>query len=120
MHRFRRLDVWHESVDLAARIYELTKNYPVDERYGLTTQMRRAAISVSSNIAEGAGRGSTKEMARFLRVAIGSICELESQMEVSRKLGLVNDLENLLSDAGLLKVRIKTLENRLLTPNPNT
>ncbi len=120
MHRFRRLDVWHEAVDLAVRIYELTNRYPGDERYGLKTQMRRAAISVSSNIAEGAGRGSSKEMARFIRVAIGSICEIESQLEVSRKLGLVDDLEGLLSDAGLLKVRIKTLENRLLTPDLNT
>lgn len=58
-------------------------------------------------------------MARFLRVAIGSICELESQIEVSRKLGLVEDAEGLLSDAGLLKVRIKTLENRLLRPTDN-
>lgn len=117
MHRFRRLEVWHEAVDLAARIYELTKGYPSDERYGLTIQMRRAAISVSSNIAEGAGRGSSKEMARFLRVAIGSICELESQIEVSRKLGFADDLEGLLSDATLLKVRIKTFENSFLTPD---
>ncbi len=79
--------------------------------------MRRAAVSVSSNIAEGAGRGSSKDMARFLRVAIGSICELESQLEVSRKLGFVSDeVEELISTASLLKARIKTLEDHLLIP----
>lgn len=117
MHSFRRLDVWHEAIDLAARIYAITDAYPSNERFGLATQMRRAAVSVSSNIAEGAGRGSPKEMARFLRVAIGSICELESQIELSRKLGLVNEVEDLLSEAGILKARIKTLENRVLIPH---
>lgn len=96
MHQFRRLEIWHDAVDLAARIYGLTDTYPVRERYGLTAQMRRAVVSVSSNIAEGAGRGSSKEMARFLRVAIGSICELESQVKVSRKLGFANNVEGLL------------------------
>jgi len=117
MHQFRRLEVWHEAVNLAAQIYCLTDAYPINERYGLTTQMRRAVVSVSSNIAEGAGRGSSKEMARFLRVAIGSICELESQVEVSRRLGFVDDAERKLSDVSRLKARIKTLEDRLLIPD---
>ncbi len=118
MHQFRRLDVWREAVGLAAKIYELTGTYPKAEQYGLTAQMRRAAVSVSSNIAEGAGRGSSKDMARFLRVAIGSICELESQLEVSRELGLVTDeVEGLISTASLLKARIKTLEDQLLRPD---
>ena len=118
MHQFRRLDVWRDAVDLATRIYRLTGSYPSDERYGLTTQMRRAVVSVSSNIAEGAGRGSSKEMARFLRMAIGSICELESQLEVSRKLGFASDdVEELTSNASLLKARIKTLEDHLLIPH---
>ncbi len=114
MHQFRRLDVWRDAVDLATTVYKLTATYPATERYGLTAQMRRAVVSVSSNIAEGAGRGSSKDMARFLRVSIGSICELESQLEVSRALGLVTDVEELISKAGLLKARIKTLEERLI------
>lgn len=117
MHQFRRLEVWREAVDLATQVYCLTDAYPTNERYGLTSQMRRAVISVSSNIAEGAGRGSSKEMALFLRIAIGSICELESQVEVSRRLGFVDDVEALLSDAGRLKARIKTLEDRILIPD---
>ena len=118
MHQFRRLDVWREAVGLATKIYRLTGTYPKAEQYGLTAQMRRAAVSVSSNIAEGAGRGSSKDMARFLRVAIGSICELESQLEVSRNLGFVNDhVEGLISTASLLKARIKTLEDQLLSPD---
>ena len=109
--------MWHEAVELATRIYCLTNGYPARERYGLIAQMRRAAVSVSSNIAEGAGRGSAKDMARFLRVAIGSICELESQLEVSRKLGLTDEVEELVSDLNLLKARIKTLQDRLLIPD---
>jgi four helix bundle protein len=114
MHQFRRLEVWHEAIDVATRVYALTDAYPTSERFGLPGQMRRAAVSVSSNIAEGAGRGSSKEMARFLRIAIGSICELESQIEVSRRLGYVHDVDEILSDAGYLKARIKTLADRIL------
>lgn len=116
MHQFRRLDVWHAAVQLAVEIYRLTRAFPREEQFGLVTQMRRAAVSVSSNIAEGAGRGSPSEFARFLRIAIGSVCELESQLELSRKLGFSNDVEGILSDAGVVKARIRTLEDRILTP----
>lgn len=110
MHQFRRLEVWHEAVDLASRVYQLTADYPPGERYGLTAQMRRAAVSVSTNIAEGVGRGSSGDVARFLRMAISPICELESQVEVSRKLGMASQMEELVSDLNRLKARIKTLE----------
>lgn len=117
MHQFRRLEVWQAAVDLAVSIYELTATYPTSERFGLTSQMRRAAVSVSSNIAEGAGRGSPKEMAQFLRLAIGSICELESQIELSERLGFVQETDQVLADAGVLRARVKTLADRVSIPN---
>ncbi|MGB8360937.1 MAG: four helix bundle protein [Acidimicrobiia bacterium] len=110
MHQFRRLDVWHEAVDLAVGVYRLTGGFPSQERFGLVAQMRRAAVSVSSNIAEGAGRGSSKEMARFLRVAMGSVCEVESQMELSLRLGYTDQIDRALEAAESLRKRIGALE----------
>ena len=117
VHRFRRLHVWDEAIAVATQIYDMTKTYPNAERFGLVQQMRRAAVSISSNIAEGAGRGSSKEQARFLRVAVGSLCELESQVELSRRLGYLDDVDDLLAQTGLLKARIITLEKKTLGPD---
>jgi four helix bundle protein len=87
---YRDLVVWQKAMDLVEQIYRCTLSYPVEERYGLTSQMRRAAVSVPSNIAEGQGRRSTDiEFVRFLGIALGSLCELETQLEVSRRLKLV-------------------------------
>jgi len=90
MHDFRQLDVWEESVLVAEAVYRLTSEFPNEERFGLTTQTRRAAVSVSSNIAEGAGRGRSKEMAQFLRIALGSLSELETQIEIACRLGYLS------------------------------
>ena len=76
----------------------------------MVAQMRRAAVSVSSNIAEGAGRGSSKEMARFLRMAVGSVCEVESQMELSVRLGFADEIDGALEAAEVLRRRIGALE----------
>ena len=89
MRDFRRLEVWWESIALGQSIYQLTRDFPREERYGLTSQMRSAAVSISSNIAEGAGRGSRNELARFLRIAIGSTCELDSQIHFAIELGIL-------------------------------
>ena len=103
---------------MATQIYNMTETYPNAERFGLVQQMRRAAVSISSNIAEGAGRGSSKELARFLRVAVGSLCELESQVELSRRLGYLDSADDLLARTGLLEARIITLERKVLSPDP--
>jgi four helix bundle protein len=87
----RRLKVWESSIDLTVMMYELTKTFPVDEKYGLVSQMRRAASSVPSNIAEGAARDSATDYARFLTIAIGSISELDTQLEIARRLGYCRD-----------------------------
>ena len=80
MSTYRDLNVWKESMELAKVIYELCKKLPEDERFGLSSQMQRAAVSVPSNIAEGHGRGSDSEFKRFLQIANGSRCELQTQL----------------------------------------
>ena len=86
---FRDLVVWQKAMDLVERIYAITKQFPVDERYALTSQIRRAAVSVPSNIAEGYGRHSTAGYVRFLQIALGSLNELQTQLELGIRLGFV-------------------------------
>jgi four helix bundle protein len=83
---FRDLIVWQRSVELAVAIYELTRGFPKDEIYGLTSQLRRAAVSIASNIAEGHGRNSTGEFRQFLGIVRGSNFEVQTQLVLSRKL----------------------------------
>ena len=85
------LEVWQESMRLAREIYRASAAFPTDERYGLTAQIRRAAVSVASNIAEGAGRGSKAEYARFLLIARGSLMELDTQLWLCRDLFQYDD-----------------------------
>ena len=91
MHHFKELNVWQKSIQLATDIYDLTSNYPNQETYGLTSQIRRCTISISSNIAEGAGRFSKKEFRHFLNIAYGSSFELETQLIISKNLKYVDD-----------------------------
>jgi four helix bundle protein len=93
MHNYKELNVWEKSIRLTVEIYIISKSYPIDERFGLISQMRRSAISVPSNIAEGAGRRSNKEFAHFLGIAHGSICELETQLYVSLKLDFITSID---------------------------
>jgi len=85
------LDVWKESMTLAKEVYRLTKSFPKEETFGLASQMRRAAVSIPSNIAEGAARNSDKEFIQFLHVSLGSLAELETQLLLSRELGFLKD-----------------------------
>lgn len=89
----KSLDLWQESVELSVCIYRLTACFPKTEDYGLTSQMRRAAVSVPSNIAEGAGRGATKEFIQFLKIANGSLAELDTQLEIAVKLSYISIME---------------------------
>ncbi len=92
MHNFKSLAVWQKSIDLTTEIYSLTMGFPTDEKYGLTSQIRRAAVSIPSNIAEGAGRKSSKEFKHFLSISTGSACELETQIIVAHRLNLIDKL----------------------------
>jgi four helix bundle protein len=87
MFNFEKLDVWRKSITLADSIYVLTKSFPADERFGLTNQMRRAAVSVSSNIAEGCSRGSKPDFRRFIELSTGSAFELVSQARIAKQQG---------------------------------
>ncbi len=89
MFNFEKLDVWHKSIALADTVYSLTKSFPPDERFGLTNQMRRAAVSISSNIAEGCSRNSKTDFKRFIEIATGSVFELVSQSRIAREQGLL-------------------------------
>ena len=98
MHNLKELKIWIKAIDLAAEVYRVTSSFPAEEKFGLTSQSRRAAVSISSNIAEGAGRSSSKEFKYFLGIANGSSFELQTQLFISSKLGLINseELEKLL------------------------
>lgn len=87
MNKFKELKVWQKSIQLVTKIYIATSDFPKEELYGITSQMRRSAISIPSNIAEGAGRGANKEFSHFLDIAKGSSFELETQLIISRELG---------------------------------
>jgi four helix bundle protein len=87
---FRDLQVWHRSMELTVAVYRLTQRFPREETFGLTAQLRRSAISVPSNVAEGHGRINPREFKRFLLIARGSNCELQTQLELSGTLGFAD------------------------------
>ena len=107
MGYFKRLEVWKRSYALTLEVYKSTKAFPVSETYGITSQIRRAAISVSSNIAEGCGRGGDPDLIRFLKIARGSLCEVQCQLMLAADLGygnpmLLGQLEREAQEIGLM------------------
>jgi four helix bundle protein len=92
MRTHKDLNVWKNSMALAEKIYRLTSDFPKEEMYGLTSQIRRSAVSIPSNIAEGSARNGTKEFIQFLYIALGSVAELETQLILSKNLGFLTDL----------------------------
>lgn len=90
MHKYQDLKFWRKSKDLCVEIYRLTKDFPKSEDYGLQSQMRKSAISLPSNIAEGAGRSSNKDFRRFLDIANGSAYELDKQLIIAFEVGYVD------------------------------
>src|ERR1700709_2224139 len=89
MHNFKELKVWKVGIELSKTIFILTRKFPVEERYGLISQMTRAAISIPSNIAEGCGRKSNKELHQFLNIALGSAFELETQTIIAKEFNYI-------------------------------
>lgn len=90
MHNFRELKIWQRSVDLAEKVYKITADFPKEEKYGLTSQIRRSAVSVPSNISEGAGRATNSQFRYFLEISMGSCNELETQLELSFRFNFIS------------------------------
>ncbi|OGL44763.1 MAG: hypothetical protein A2149_07845 [Candidatus Schekmanbacteria bacterium RBG_16_38_11] len=122
LKNYKELKVWQKSYQLCLDIYKITKDFPKEEKYGLTSQIRRAVVSIPSNIAEGYGRKTTLEYTHALYIAYGSHCELNTQIELSCDLGYIKkeNLKELQENIGeverMLKALIKSLENKHLNP----
>ncbi len=106
MHQFKELLIWKKSRILCSEIYNATSNFPTEEKFGLTNQLRRASVSIPSNIAEGSSRHSNKDFSRFLEIAIGSAYEVETQLLIALDLGFITS-ENTLKINTLLQEIIK-------------
>ena len=111
------LDVWKKGMELVERVYSMSRAFPDSERFGLTSQIRRAAVSIPSNIAEGAARKSDKELLQFLSIAIGSLAELETQYLIAIRLGFLEkdkSLTNLINDEKQLLLGFRNyIKNKL-------
>ncbi len=91
MHRFKNLEIWKQSRAFCKDIYEITSSFPEIEKFGLISQLRRASVSIPSNIAEGASRKSNKDFSRFLEITIGSCYEIETQLLIANDLGFIKE-----------------------------
>lgn len=110
MHNFRNLEIWKDAMDLAQIILEETKLFLAEEKFSLTSQLRRCAISVPSNIAEGSSRSSTKEFAHFLKISLGSCFEIETQIILAGRCGYIS------SDNSVKIIeKVVTLQKRITT-----
>jgi four helix bundle protein len=112
---FEKLDVWQRAVGLASFVYDFTRAFPGEEKFGIVSQMRRAAVSVSSNIAEGSSRSSRQDFARFVELAVGSLYELVSQGFIAQKQGFLDDraFQRLYTEADELIRMLSGLRNHL-------
>jgi len=90
MHNYRDLKIWQRSMDLAVNVYMIVETFPKEEKYGLSAQIKRSAVSIPSNISEGAGRGSNKQFKYFLEVAMGSNNELQTQLELAVRFNYIS------------------------------
>ena len=106
---FEDLDVWRSAADLVVFVYDMTKSFPESEKYGLTSQMRRCAVSVAANIAEGQSRGPGADFARFVVMARGSLGELRSHALISKQLGFLSDTEDFLKQMSIIARQLTSL-----------
>lgn len=94
MHNIKKLKIWNDSIDLCVDVYKALANMPDDEKYGLSSQMKRSAVSIPSNIAEGAGRDTNPQFSHFLNIAYGSSYELQTQLIISERLNYISSEVN--------------------------
>jgi len=119
MHNFKELKVWQKSIELAVDIYKLTESFPSEEKFGMTSQIRRSAVSVSSNIAEGSGRKTNKDFSNFLSHSLGSLFELETQLIISHRIDYLNkdDFDKINKDINEIQKMTFALISKFSTEN---
>ena len=112
MKSYRDLIVWQKSMKMVTLIYQILKQFPNDEKFGLTSQIKRSSVSIPSNIAEGYGRNYTKDYCRFLQIARGSLFECQTQLQIGINLNFIN--ENQLQEIKVLSTEIEKMLNSLI------
>ena len=110
---FRELEIWKKGIELVKEVYKTTENFPQSELYGLTSQMRRCAVSVPSNVAEGFRRRHSREFRQFLNIALGSLAELETQLVIAQEINYLSDGQVILERIDHISRMIATLLRRL-------
>ena len=110
---YRELDVWKQSMDFVLDVYQALKTFPAEERYGICDQIRRAAVSIPSNIAEGFGRDTPKEFSHFLSIARGSLYEVSTQLELANRLGYLHANSGLYPQVEAIGKMLNSLRSRL-------
>ncbi len=113
MHKYKDLKVWQKAIELTKLIYEITRSFPTEEKFGLTNQIRRACVSIPSNIAEGAGRNSNKEFVQFIAIATGSCYEVETQLIIAMELKYLANQENVFTLIEEIQKMLFTFSNKL-------
>ncbi len=107
------LEVWQKSVDLVEYVYKITDKFPECEMYGLSNQIRRAVVSIPSNIAEGVSRQSTKEYIQFLYISLGSVAEVETQIIIANRLNYIKDIKHIMAEIEQIRKMLCTLIRKL-------
>ncbi|MBR8769056.1 four helix bundle protein [Porphyromonas levii] len=115
MRDFRKYVAWKNAIEISMSVYEITRSFPVDEKFGLSSQLRRAAVSIASNIAEGASRSSEIDFARFLEIALGSAFEVETQITMASLLGYLakKEYSAFMAKLTVLQKQINSLISRI-------
>ncbi len=115
MHNFKELIIWKEAMEVAKANYQASAQFPANEKFGLTSQINRSVVSIPSNIAEGAGRNSSKEFSQFLSIALGSAFELETQLYLAESFGFISTsgLKSLISQLEPIQKMINSFKNTL-------
>lgn len=109
MTDYKDLEVWQRAIELVATVYHVSSSFPESERFGLTNQIRRASVSIPSNIAEGSARHHARDYTHFLRIADGSAAEVETQLIICRKLGFIHDIEEVIVEITIIRRMLAAL-----------
>ena len=113
MRDFRKLEVWHQSMDLVDKIYALCEGFPKNEQFGLVQQIQRCAVSIPSNIAEGCSRDSAKEYSRFIQISLGSAFELETHLIISQRRKFIQNQEEIFDTLSVIQKRLNALNKSI-------